>query len=189
MQFNSLRLLRIGLLDLLDDLLDLHSLSIVDTQVVLIVLQGSAHTVKSLRNFASSECNERLSEEALGACIVVAAKLFPEPVKDDCKVFLCLVIEDRRDIVTTIISWHYVSALDYKSLPDLNDLLEEGLGIDQLPWRLEELAHVEIALAQVDALRTMFHTFLIDSSGELFERLLEAIWTVLGHEKATEGDV
>ena len=68
------------LLNLLNHSLDFNRLSVVDAQVVLIFLEGSAHAVKSLSNLSTLVSDERLSKEALCASVVVTAKLLIVPV-------------------------------------------------------------------------------------------------------------
>ena len=74
-------------------------------------------------------------------------------------------------------------------LPNLNNLLEESFRIDKLAALLEKLSHVEIALAEVDALWTMLHTLLVNAASQLFQCLLVPIGSVLCHEKTTKGYV
>ena len=53
--------------------------------------------------------------------------------------------------------------LDDVILPDLNDFLEESLCVMSLSRKLEQMAHVEVALAEVDALWAMLDALLIDA--------------------------
>jgi len=68
------------LLDLLNHSLNFNRLSVVDAQVVLVFLEGSAHAVKSLSNFSTLVSNERLSKEALCASVVVTTQLLIVPI-------------------------------------------------------------------------------------------------------------
>ena len=68
------------LLNLLNHSLDFNRLSVVDAQVVLIFLEGSAHAVKSLSNLSTLVSDERLSKEALCAGVVVTTQLLIVPV-------------------------------------------------------------------------------------------------------------
>ena len=61
------------LFDLLNDSFYLNRLSIVDAQVVLVVLKCSAHAVKRFSDLATLVSNQSLGEEALGTGVVVAA--------------------------------------------------------------------------------------------------------------------
>ena len=77
-------MVRILLLNLLDDSFDLLCLTVVDAQVILIVLNGAAHAIQRLGNLALLVCDEGLCEEAFCAGIVVPAELLSEPIQNDC---------------------------------------------------------------------------------------------------------
>ena len=53
--------------------------------------------------------------------------------------------------------------LDDVTLPDLDDFLEESFRVVDLSRELEQVSHVEVALAEEDALRTMLDALLIDA--------------------------
>ena len=74
-------------------------------------------------------------------------------------------------------------------LPDLNDLLKEGLCVDELAALLEQLSHVEVALAEVDALGSMLHALLVDATSQLLQSLFVAVWSVLRHKETAKCDV
>jgi len=65
-------------------------------------------------------------------------------------VLLGLVVQNEGDLNLVVLSHDHQVVLDDVVLPDLHDLLKEGLGIDELSGLLEELSHVEITLAKVD---------------------------------------
>ena len=91
-------MVRILLLNLLDDSFDLLCFAIINSQVVLIVLDRCAHAIESLRDFALLVSDKRLCEEAFGTCVVVPAKLLAEPIQNNCKVFFGLIVENQRDL-------------------------------------------------------------------------------------------
>ena len=122
-------MVRVLLLDLLDDSFDLLCFAIVDSQVVLIVLDSCAHAVKSLSNFALLVSDERLSEETFCAGVVVPAKLLAEPIQNNCKVFLGLVVQNYRDLNLVVLCDGEI-VLNDELLPDLDYLLEKGLRVD-----------------------------------------------------------
>ena len=73
--------------------------------------------------------DERLCEETFGAGVVVAAEFLAEPIQNNCKVLLGLVVEDQRDLNLVVLCNGEI-VLNDELLPDLNDLLEKGLSID-----------------------------------------------------------
>ena len=78
---------------------------------------------------------------------------------------LSFVVENERDLVVIVISHHHQVVLNNEIFPDLDDLLEKGLGVNKLSGELEELSHIEVTLAKVDALGTVLHALLIDATG------------------------
>jgi len=60
-------------LDLLDHALYFHSFPIIDTEIVLVLLQGSAHAIQSLWNLAALVSDQALREKALCASVIIAA--------------------------------------------------------------------------------------------------------------------
>ena len=101
---------------------------------------------------------------------------------------LCLVVSDERDLDLVVLGNGQV-ILNNEALPDLDDLLEERLGVDELSRLLEQLAHVEVAGAHVDALRAILDALLVDTTRKLIERLLVRVRPVLCHEQTAERDV
>ena len=75
---------------------------------------------------------------------------------------LCLVVENHWNFRLSILIDHEV-VLDDVILPDLNDFLEESLCVVDLSRKLEQMSHVEVALAEEDALRAMLDALLIDA--------------------------
>ena len=79
--------------------------------------------------------------------------------------------------------------LDDVVLPNGDDLAEEGLSVLTVARQLEQLPHVEVALAQVDALRPVLLALLVDARSQLVQRLFVSVRSVLRHEEAAEGNV
>ena len=102
--------------------------------------------------------------------------------------FLCFVIEDQWDL-DLVVFRHGQIVLDDELLPDLNDLLEEGLRVDELTRLLEELTHVEVAWTHVNAFRAILDTLLVDTLRKFLKSLLVSILSVLSHEQASECDI
>ena len=177
------------LFNFLNDTLDFSGLAFVEAKVVLIVLQRGAHAVKGFTDFAALVGNEGLSEEALGAGVVIEAQFFAEPVQNDAQVLLCLVVQDHGDLNLVVLGHDHQVVLDDVVLPDLNNLLEESLCVHKLSALLEELSHVEVAFAEVDALWPMLHALLVNAAGQLLKSLFVAIGSVLSHEETTESDI
>ena len=102
---------------------------------------------------------------------------------------LSLLIQDQRDFVLSILR-HYHQIILYDEVsPDLYDFLEEGFSIDKLSGLLEQLSHVVVAFAQIDALRAMLLALHINAAGQFFQGLLMSIRSVLSHEKSAEGQI
>ena len=156
-------MVRILLLNLLDDSLHFLSFAIIDSQVVLIVLECGTHAIESLCNLALLVSNEGLCEQAFGAGVVVATEFLTEPVQNDCKVLLSFVVKDEGDLDLVVLGNGEIVFNDEVS-PDLDNLLEKSFRVVQLTRLLEELAHVEVARTHVDALRTELNTLLVDSA-------------------------
>ena len=76
----------------------------------------------------------------------------------------CLVVQNHGNILLTVFVDHEI-VLDDVTLPDLDDFLEESLRVVDLSRKLEQVSHVEVALAEEDALRTMLDALLIDACG------------------------
>ena len=53
----------------------------------------------------------------------------------------------------------------------------------------EELTHVEITGAHIDAFGSKFNAFLVDTASKFIQCLFVGLGSVLSHEKATKGDV
>ena len=129
-------MVRILLLNLLDDTFHLLRLAIIDSQVVLIVWQCSAHAVQRLSDLSLLVGDEGLGEETLSAGVIVATKLLAEPIQNDSQVFLGLVVQDQRDLHLVVLG-HGQVILNDEVAPDLDDFLKESLRIDKLSRLLE----------------------------------------------------
>ena len=72
------------LFNLLYDSLNFLCLAIVDAQVILIVLDGRAHVIQRLSDFALFVGDQGLSEQAFSAGIVISTEFLTEPIQNDC---------------------------------------------------------------------------------------------------------
>jgi len=137
-------------LNLLHDALHFNSLPFVDSKGVLVVTQSSAHAIQGLSNLTLLVGHKTLGEKALSACIILVAKLFPEPVQDNCEMLFSFVVEDEWDLNLIVLCHDHEVVLNDVVFPDYDDLLEESLCVHTLTSLQEKLAHVEIGSAQVD---------------------------------------
>jgi len=120
------------LLNLANDSLNIDSLSIIDAKVVLIILQSSAHAVKSLSDFTTFIGHKGLREEALGASVIITTKFFSVPVENIGQMLLGFIVKDERDFCLVVLSHDHQIVLNDMVLPNLNDFLEESLRVDKL---------------------------------------------------------
>lgn len=181
-------MVRILLLNLLDDTFHLLRLAIIDSQIVLIVLQCSAHAVQRLSNLSLLVGDQGLSEKTLSAGVIVATKLFAEPIQNDIQVFLGLVVQDQWDLNLVVLGNCQV-ILNDEVAPDLNNFLEESFRVDKLSRLLEQLAHVEVARANVDAFWSILDALLVDTASQLVKGLLVGVGSILCHKETAEGDI
>jgi len=78
---------------------------------------------------------------------------------------LSLVVKDEWDLDLVVLGDGEI-VLDDEVPPNLDDLLEKGLGVVSLPRLLEELSHVEVARAHVDTLWAELNALLVDTASK-----------------------
>lgn len=76
---------------------------------------------------------------------------------------LSLVVKDEGDLDLVVFGDGEI-VFDDEVPPDLDDLLEKGLRVISLSRLLEELSHVEVARAHIDALWAKLNALLVDAA-------------------------
>ena len=173
---------------LLDHVLHLSRLHVINTKVILVLLVSTAHAIECFAQLAALIGDQGLREETFSACVIVAAKLGLEPRKDVPEVDLCLLVEDKGNLVLSVLH-HEQVVFDDEILPDLNDLLEESLRVLKLARLLKQQSHVVVALAEVDVFGAVLLALHVDTLRQLLDGVGVRIRSVLGHEEASKGQV
>ncbi len=140
------------LLERIQNVLHLLRLEVELAQLVLVHHQRLLQILHASVEVASLEADEPEGQVSLGSGNVFGIVLILEEVLDHLGVLVRLqvvVLVDGR------LRLHVHILLRDELLPNLDDLLVETLRLLHLVLLLEELPHVKVAAAQVDALGTV----------------------------------
>jgi hypothetical protein len=143
-------------LDSLDNSLNLLGLAVKLSKNVRECHVCLAHVIQSLISVLILEEDECECEFAFSGLDVTLAELDLEEVKNDTEVLLgFLVVVSIYCCVGVVLDGASEVLLNDELAPDLDDLLVEVLGIDDLAFLLEDFTHVVIAAAEIDAFRAI----------------------------------
>lgn len=142
--------------DSLDNSLNLLGLAVELSENVRECHVCLAHVIQGLISVLILEEDEGEGEFAFSGLDVTLAELDLEEVKNDTEMLLgFFVVVSIYCCVGVVLDGTSEVLLNDELAPDLHDLLVEVLGIDDLAFLLENLTHVVVAAAQINAFRAI----------------------------------
>lgn len=142
--------------DPLDNSLNLLGLAVKLSENVRKCHVCLAHVIQGLISVLILEEDEGECEFAFSGLDVPLAELDLEKVENDTEVLLgFFVVVSIYCCVGVVLDGTSKVLLNDELAPDLHDLLVEVLSIDDLTFLLEDLTHVIVAAAKIDAFRAI----------------------------------
>ena len=140
--------------------LDFFRLPIEFSQIVWKYDLCFLHELDATHDIVSLQHDKTKSELALSSDDILRSKLNLKEDQYILEMLMCLLIVDVKLRVLVVFDVFEVFLND-EILPDLDDLLIESLCLLYLPLFLEELTHIVVAAAYVNALRAVFETLQV----------------------------